>query len=201
MLRGNLSSRPFYNEGLVSAALVVIGVVALALTAFNASELVALSSERSALVAAVRNDEAQADRIRADASALQKSVDRSTLTLLAGATREANTLIDERTFSWTVFFGLLEKTLPTDVRLIAVAPMIENGQVKVSMRVGARRVEDLRVFVEALQDSGAFYDILPHSQERNDDGTFAANLQAFYLAPGQVPGKPAKTKTGGRGRL
>ena len=47
MLKGNLSSRPFYNERLVSAALVLIAALALALTAFNGSKLYTLSTQRS----------------------------------------------------------------------------------------------------------------------------------------------------------
>ena len=39
MLRGNLSTRPFYNERFVTIAMVLIALGALALTAFNVSEL------------------------------------------------------------------------------------------------------------------------------------------------------------------
>ena len=49
MLKGNLSTRPFYNERLVSLAFGLIAVLAFFLTVFNAGQLISLSRERAAL--------------------------------------------------------------------------------------------------------------------------------------------------------
>jgi hypothetical protein len=204
MLRGNLSSRPFYNEQLVSVALVLVAALALALTVFNGYKLYALSEQRSELKGRIERDAAQAQQVERGAVALQRSVDRATLVQLAGSTQEANTLIDQRTFSWTVFFGLIEKTLPLDLRLIGVAPRIERGNIKVTMSVVGRKLEDIDAFVDALQDTGSFYDLIPPTKERNeDDNTYRADVVGYYLAPNQAPPtrKPAKpTKSLGRGR-
>jgi hypothetical protein len=203
MLRGNLSSRPFYNERLVSAALVLVAVLALVLTAFNGYKLYALSKQRSELKGRIERDAAQAQQIERGAVDLQRSVDRTTLIQLAGSTQEANTLIDQRTFSWTVFFGLIEKTLPMDLHLVAVAPRIERGNIKVTMSVVGKQLEDVDAFVDALQDTGSFYDLSPKTKERNeDDNTYRADVVGYYLAPNQP--SPAKklnkpTKSLGRG--
>ncbi len=183
MLRGNLASRPFYNERLVTAVLTLVAVLAVALTAFNVSELLSLSRERSGLVGRINRDEQLADRITTQATALQKSVDRSRLQVLAGATREANALIDARTFSWTTFFGYLEQTLPIDVRLVSVSPRVERGQIRVTMIVVARTTGNINTFIDALMDTGAFYDVLPHDQNGNDDGTVTSQIQAYYYPP------------------
>jgi len=98
MLKGNLSSRPFYNERLVSAALVLIAALVLALTVFNGFKLYALSKQRAELKGRIGRDTAQAQQIEPRCVALQRSVDRATLVQLAGSTQEANTLIDQRTF-------------------------------------------------------------------------------------------------------
>jgi hypothetical protein len=204
MLRGNLSSRPFYNERLVSAAFVVVAALALALTAFNGFKLYDLSKQRSELKRRIERDTAQAQQIERGAVDLQRSVDRTTLIQLAGSTQEANTLIDQRTFSWTVFFGLIEKTLPMDLRLVSVAPRIEGGNIKVTMGVVGKRLEDVDAFVDALQDTGSFYDLISKTKERNeDDNTYRADVVGYYLAPNQSsparrPTKP--TKGLGRGR-
>ena len=198
MLRGNLSSRPFFNDRLVTLALVAIAAVALALAAFDARELMTLSTQRSELVATISRDEAQADRIRSAATATQKTVDQRTLQVLAAETREANALIDQRTFSWTTFFGLLEKTLPMDVHLIAVAPKIDKGQIKVTMVVVARRAQELQAFVQALWDTNAFYDVSPHAQQRNDDNTINATIESYYYPPNAPAAKPPKTAGKGR---
>lgn len=201
MLRGNLSSRPFYNERLVGLVLAIVGAAALALAAFNATQLLSLSSKRSALQAEIDRDKGEATRIRTQAEALKKSVDQSTLKLLVGSTREANTLIDQRTFSWTTVLGLIEKTLPLDVRLVTVEPKFDRGELKVVMAVIAKRYTDLDSLIDALYSTGAFYDVLPPTQDLNDDGTLTVILESSYQAP-TAPEKPAATpaKTGKGGR-
>jgi hypothetical protein len=184
VLKGNLATRPFYNERLVNLVLALVGAAALALAAFNAIQLVTLSSTRSALQAEIDRDRHEAQRIRREADALRKSVDQSTLKLLVGATTEANTLIDQRTFSWTTVLGLIEQTLPYDVRLLVVTPKTDRGQFKVSMLVVARRPDDLDAFIDALYGTGAFYDVVPLAQNLNDDGTYNVLIESAYLAPG-----------------
>ena len=45
----------------------------------------------------------------------------------ANGAREANRLIDQRTFSWTEFFNHIEETLPPDVMLTSVRPIFNDG--------------------------------------------------------------------------
>jgi hypothetical protein len=195
MLRGNLSSRPFYNERLVTAGIAAVAVVAIVLAAVGVRELSVLSSRRSELKARIARDTGQARQIEAAAVGLQHSIDRATLTQLAGSTQEANALIDERSFSWTVFFGLIEKTLPTNLRLVSVAPRVEKGHILITMGVVARKLEDVDAFINALQETGAFYDLLPRSRQRNeDDNTIRAEVAAYYVAPAAQDVAPAAGK-------
>ncbi|HUL72356.1 MAG TPA: hypothetical protein VLT86_04605 [Vicinamibacterales bacterium] len=194
MLRGNLSTRPFYNERLVTLAIGAIGLVALGLAAFNASELISLSKRRSQLTSAIARDAAEASRIQGETQTMQRAVDVNTLKTLAGSTREANGLIDQRAFSWTVFFGLIEKKLPIDARLVAVSPKVDKGVFKVTMIVVARTTADLAAFDDALQSDGTFYDVLPSAIQQNDDGTVSATIDSAYNPPAP-PGR-----SGGRGR-
>jgi hypothetical protein len=204
MLRGNLASRPFYNERLVSAGLALIALVVLALAAFNAYKLHALSTHRATLKSRADAQKAEALRIERGAAALQRNVDRTTLLQLAGSTQEANTLIDERTFSWTVFFGVIEKTIPFDLRLESVAPRVERGSFRVTMMVVGKKSDDIDAFVEALQDTGSFYDLIPREKELNEeDNTYRGEVVGYYIPPNQPepakrPAKPTKSLGGGR---
>src|SRR6187399_2080706 len=99
MLKGNLSTRPFYNERLVTMAIGVVAAGSVLLAGYDAKRLVDLSSRRSAARAKVEVNSREAVRIRAQADVLQQAVDRPTLMRLAASTREANSLIDQRTFS------------------------------------------------------------------------------------------------------
>lgn len=181
MLRGNLATKPFYNERLVTLALVVLTVIVIALTVFNATRLVSLSSRRSALRAEMAADEAQAAQIRANAIAAQNSVDRAALQDLAGSTRLANTLITARTFSWTTFFGYIEDTIPFEVRITAVSPEIEKDEIVVTMLLLGRSESDIEAFATALEDTGAFYDAGFKAADSTEDGLKRVTLTAKYL--------------------
>jgi len=197
MLRGNLATRPFYNERIVAVILAVVAVAVLALTAWNVTRLLQLSARRSELRAQIAADEAAAARIRQSAVAVQQSVDRSTLATLAGSAREANSLIDERTFSWTTLFSLIEETIPAGVRLTSITPEIEKGEIVITMLLVARQVEDVTTFMTSLEGTGAFYDVLPTVADRTDDGLERVTVRAPYAPPMPV----GETKSvGGGGR-
>jgi hypothetical protein len=202
MLRGNLSSRPFYNERLVSLVIALVAVAAVALAAFNGYKIYALSTQRAELKARVARDTAQAQEIERQAAGLQRNVNRTTLSELAVSTQEANALIDHRTFSWTVFFGLVEKTLPFDLHLVSITPRVEKGDMRVTIGVVARQFDDIDTFMDNLQNTGSFYDVVPRNTERTeDDGTFKADIVAYYLAPNNVLPAAAKgSATQGKGR-
>jgi hypothetical protein len=182
VLRGNLSTRPFYNERLVTLLILLVAIVALALTAYNGTRLVALSRQRAELKTAIDQNESQSARIRGDAEQLQKSIDRSTLNVVAASTREANQIIDARTFSWTGLFGHLEKTLPYDVKITAVSPQVEKGILKVVMVVVAKQLDDVATFIEALNQTNAFLDVVPAVQDLNEDQTYIARIEATYFS-------------------
>lgn len=204
MLRGNLSTRPFYNERLVGLALGLVAVIAVALSIYNVRQLQALSTRRSALEGQITTNERQAADIRRQAEALQRTIDRHHLNELVAETHEANALIDQRTFSWTTLLGIIEKTLPIDVRLVAVSPKIDKDNTLVTMIVVSRRDEALAEFVSALEgpeSHGAFYDVLPHAETRNDDGTYNATIEAYYLPPaGSLAGTPESASGGQPGK-
>jgi hypothetical protein len=196
MVKVNLASRPFYNERLVTLALVALGLVAVGLTTFNVAQLVRLSAKRTAQQSAISRDEAAARTADQDAVSLNQSVDRSTLNLLAAEAGEANGLINERTFSWTTFFGLIEKAMPQNVHLVSVAPRDTSGVTWITMVIIAKRAEDEADLMDALEGTGAFFDVQPRSEDATDDGMLRTIIRARYLEP---PTAPATTAAkGGR---
>lgn len=196
MLRGNLSTRPFYNERLATAVIGIVAAIALLLTGFNIWRLTVLSSERAEVRAKLDNTTQEIERVQGNAAALRRAVDRPTLGRLAVSAREANGLIDARTFSWTTLFGLLEKALPMDVRLSIITPRVEKGVIKVAMNVVARDFDALDEFVEKLGDTGAFYDVAAAEQRKNEDGQIAALVETSYLPPTLAAPGPASAQGG-----
>lgn len=195
MLRSNLSTRPFYNERAVHAALGVAVAIVLALTIFNVIYIVRLSRQNTELASRVAADEGEARRLEGEAAGIRRAINRAELELVAAAAREANDLIDQRTFSWTAFFNHIEATLPPDVMLVAVRPSVRDQRTHVSITVLARRGEDIDEFQEKLEATGAFEEVYPAQRDTTEQGLQRAVLSSVYTALSAEP-DPAEAAPG-----
>jgi hypothetical protein len=189
VLRANLSTRPFYNERAVHVLIGVAGVVVLGLTALNVFRVVTLSRQNTELSARVNNDRAESEQLSRMAADIRRRIDKDELQLVIGEATEANTLIDQRTFSWTAFFNRIESTLPPDVMLSSVRPTVKEGVTRVAMVVLGRRAEDVDEFMEKLEATGAFEEVVPSQQDRTDAGLYRVVVDSLYT--GAVEGEPA----------
>jgi hypothetical protein len=196
VLRANLSTRPFYNERAVHVVLGFIAVLVLALTAYNVLRILTLSHQNTEISIHANRDRAEADRLTQEATRVRRGLNQSELKLVAAAALEANVIIDQRTFSWTEFFNRIEATLPPDVMLSAVRPRITDEGTRVTMGVLGRRAEDVDEFMEKLEETGAFADVLPTQEELTDEGLHKVVLEAVYI-PGGGSSQPDATPQGG----
>jgi hypothetical protein len=181
MLRGNLSTRPFYNDRLVHLVLALIALVVLIVTVVNVATLVRLSRQNTTLSSRIRDDRTAADDFSRKARATRQGIDQAALKVVVAAAREANTLIDGRTFSWTEFFNYIETTMPPDVMLASVRPAIEDTGTKVTMIVIARRAADIDEFLEGLEATGAFEKGLPRQRRQSDNNLEEATIEIMYV--------------------
>lgn len=189
MIRTNLSTRPFYNEGAVRSWLAILAIVAVAATLFNGSRVLRYSRSDTALATQASRDEARAAEVRATAVRLRASVDTKQVDAASVEARQANDLIDRRTFSWTELFNLLETTLPPEVRITSVRPLLDRDRrITLTVTVLARGVDDVDDFMERLEATGAFVNVLAREERVTDSGQLAAVLECEYVppAPGQV---------------
>ena len=177
MIRTNLSTRPFYNARAVHALLGLFALVVVAMTAYNAVQIVRLASSQRTLGARASAAEREAARLRAEAVQTLARVDQKELAIVDKAAREANAIIDQRTFSWTDVFAHFERTLPSDVRITSVQQQA-GGQLVLGTE--ARSVADINLFIEALEKTGAFRNVTPRTEVLMEDDIFQATLEATY---------------------
>ena len=180
MLRTNLSTRPFYNERAVHAAAAVLAIVVLAVTAWQVVRVVRLSKQKTELNAAIARDRNEAATRTRDAAAIRRGLDQKQLSLVVGDAREANELIERRTFSWTQLFNYLESTLPEDVMLTAVHPDFKDGVTQVNMSIQGRGGDVIDNFWERLEKTGAFHDIEWSGMTVTDEGIHRVEMTAAY---------------------
>jgi len=180
VIHTNLSTRPFYNEHAVHLALLVVAVLVIVASVFNATRVIQLSSSDTRQATQASRDEKSAADLRRSANRLRATVDSKQLELVSVQARRANDLIDRRTFSWTDLFNRFETTLPDEVRITSMRPRIvpKEGTV-LTITVIARGVEDVNEFVLNLDKNGAFTNVLP-VEDRANEGLIEAVLEMKY---------------------
>jgi type IV pilus assembly protein PilN len=185
MIRTNLSTRPFYNERAVRLWLGVLAALAVGATLFNVARVLQYSRSDTRLASQASRDEAHAADLRANAARLRASVDPKQLDAASADARQANQLIDRRTFSWTELLNRFETTLPDDVRIVAVRPKVDkNAGTLLTIVVVARGTDDVSQFMDKLEATGAFKELRGTSEERyNEQGLLEGTIETRYLPP------------------
>jgi hypothetical protein len=207
MLRANLATRPFYNERAIHLLLAAAGVIVLAITVVNVSRIVTMSRRSTELSARTSADRSEASRLSTEAVRIRRTINKDELALVVNAAQEANALIDQRTFSWTEFFNQIEATIPPDVMLTSVRPAFKDGVTSVSMIVLGRQLADVDEFIEKLEATGYFEDLIPASSEKTDDGLVRTTINSVYVgntaqagpsetAQPAAPSKPTSRESG-----
>ena len=196
MLRTNLSTRPFYNIRAVQAVLGGLAVLVAVITLVNLFQLVRLTASERALGARATQAETDATRLLDEARRIRSQVDARELSEVAAAAQEANAIIDLRAFSWSDLFTQIEATLPESVRLTSFVPRVDrDGRFLVSLRVEARRVQDLEAFLDALEKTGMFHEVLAAEEQTSVEGLIDALVEGAYTPPSSVE-QPARTAAG-----
>ena len=196
MLRTNLSTRPFYNERAVHIVLAVAAGLVVVLTAFNAIRTLQLSRQNTEFSTLINRDRNEAQRLNAEAQRIRAGINQDELQATANAAANANRLIDQRTFSWTEFFNRIEDTLPDDVMLTSVQPSFDQEVPLVLMTVLGRRTEDVDAFIEKLEATGVFTDVLPRQTDPTDEGFHRVQLQALYTGAAGTAARPVEQDAG-----
>ncbi len=203
MIRTNLATRPFYNDRAVGVWLAFVALVLGGATFFNVTRVMRDAGSNTELVQQASQDEARATEARRNAASLRASVSVVQIDAASLDARQANDLIDRRTFSWTELFNRFETTLPDDVRITSVSPALDRQRsILLTVTVLARTVDDVNEFMERLDATRTFRDLRSTQERNNEDDQIESVLQMIYL-PAPAPAAPVvavPTTTSGRQR-
>jgi Tfp pilus assembly protein PilN len=196
VIRTNLATRPFYNEAAVRLVLAIVAILVAAATLVNGYRLVQFSKSDTTLAVEATRDEARAVELRAEATQLRASVDMSQVESASVDAREANDLIDRRTFSWTELFNRFESTLPDQVRITSLRHSLDRDRgIVLAITVLANEVDDVNQFMENLARTKAFRNLLIRNELTDPDtGQLEVSLEAEYV-PSGVPSDAAAPAT------
>jgi Tfp pilus assembly protein PilN len=195
VIRTNLSTRPFYNERAVHAWLLVGAAIIAAATLFNVTRVLRYSRSDTRLAGEASRDEARAAELRQQAARLRGTVDPKQIDYASNEARQANDLIDRRTFSWTELFNKFETTLPDDARITAVRPQIDKQRgIVLAIALVSRGEEDVQAFTDRLVATGVFADVGPVEEHRDESGMLLSMLEANYTPGGPKPAGPGRAQ-------
>ena len=182
MIRNNLATRPFYNDRAVQLWIGALAVIVAVATLVNVQRLLSYSRSDTELATRASNDEQRAASLRAEATRLRASVNASEVEAASEDARQANDLIDRRTFSWTALFNRFESTLPADVRITSLRHKLDRSRgIVITIAVLSRTVEDVEQFIERLTATSAFADVLAVEERMNTDTQqLEVTLEAVY---------------------
>ena len=177
MPRINLATRPFYNDRAVHLVLAGVGFAVVAVLVLGAMRLVELSRTHRALTLQAEAAEREAASVSIQTARHEREIPGDALASLDLAAEEVNRLIEQRLFSWTAFFNVIEQTLPSGVMLTAVRPDADEQGTSVDLAVVGRTVADIEEFIGRLEASGAFADVLARQGELDDEDMYRAQLR------------------------
>jgi Tfp pilus assembly protein PilN len=182
MIRTNLATRPFYNERIVNLWLLLLAVLVVAATLFNVTRVRSDSGSNTELAGQAAQNIARTNELRRTAAALRASLDAHQLEAVSTDARDANNLIDRRTFSWTALFNRFETTLPDEVRITAVRPTVDREHhITLTVAIVARTVNDVNQFMQRLDETGAFRDLYSTEERPNEDNQIESVLTMIYV--------------------
>jgi type IV pilus assembly protein PilN len=93
-----------------------------------------------------------------------------------------NTILDARSFNWTLMFMDLERILPGGVRVISIEPRQVAGHVEVKLNVGAISDEAELKFLHALEESKEFTEVQVQTvHSSNSTGNQAGDQKVIQL--------------------
>jgi Tfp pilus assembly protein PilN len=192
-LRTNLATRPFYNERAVRAIVALAALVVVGMTVFNLSRLVSLTARDRELGAQASAAEARARDLGQQVARLRTGIDARHVDDIAAAAHEANLVIDQRAFSWTDLLNRLEASLPPTARVTAIKPSVDDeGRLTVTVTVLARSVDAIDRFLEALERTGWFSNLLSQQESGTKEGLIKATVEGGYRPPPAVPAGGAR---------
>ena len=176
MLKLNLATRPFYNERVIDSVLLLLGIVALVLMVAGGRTVFQLSNTYTDVVRMAELSATQVGTVTQEMVALNQSVSEDELEALRLSAAEANRLIDQRVFSWTELFNIIEQTLPNRVMLTGLRPIRNSGSMTLTIGVIGERITDIEQFIEDLEATGSVGNVLARQEQRTEDGMYSAQL-------------------------
>jgi type IV pilus assembly protein PilN len=181
-VRLNLSTKPlethrrFLASAGVTALIAGFLFVGLGWHVYSARKL---DAEQRTRTERIRQEMAKLETQRKD---LERYFSQKEIAELHDRAAFINTILDARSFNWTLMFMDLERILPGGVRVISIEPKQVGTHVEVKLTVGAVSDEAELKFLHALEESNEFTEVqVQTAQSANPAGNTSGDQKVVQL--------------------
>ena len=147
-----------------------------------------LPDRTSSLIQALGEREAESARIRAEQASLRALRPEAAS---VAEWKRVKDLVDQRMFSWSTLFAVLEETLPDGVRLEALDPEAEDGKVSLQLEANARTHEEAMLLMSRMEERPEFAGVRPTSRTTEEDGSIHLSVIVERYVPQEATPAPA----------
>ena len=181
-VRLNLATKPLetHRRFLAGAGLtaVIAGLIFLGL-GWHVYSARKLDAQQRARTQSMRQEMAKLEAQRKDLEDFFRQKDKAELHDRAAF---INTILDARSFNWTLMFMDLERILPGGVRVISIEPKQVGARVEVKLTVGAISDEAELKFEHALEESKEFTEVqIQNVHTPNSTGNTSGDQKVVQL--------------------
>ncbi len=194
----NLAADPYRNDLPLATLLLTLAALAFGMTGWGSYAYVTAASTRSELERELSGHSERMEGMQKEAERLGGTLAKVDQELLASQAAFVAGILEQRNFSWTRLFDVLERTVPWNVRLTSVRPVFKSGVVEITLTGTAQDLDALLDFQTALLHSPHFENVVPGDYERDEaDERIDFKIAATYLppAPGAEPAEPGAAAT------
>jgi Tfp pilus assembly protein PilN len=206
----NLATEPYRNDLPLASLLLALALVAFGMTGWGSYTYFTTASRKAELERELTGHSERMAAMRTEAEGLAGTLAKVDQETLASQATFVAGILEQRNFSWTRLFDVLERTVPWNVRLTSVRPVFRGGVVEVTLTGTAQDLDALLDFQTALLHSPHFENVVPGDYERDEaDERIDFKVGATYLPPqpeapapgagraedagGPEPAEPART--------
>ena len=203
----NLASHPQQNLRPYYTATVLAGVVFLVLLTVVWSRVSKERSETQELSERISLMEAEAETLQEERQALETWLSTPQVQQIQTQSAFLNSLIRQKSLSWTQMFMDLEDILPSQAQIITIRPSLtEDSEPQLALSVNAKDMAPLVQFVRNLESSPHFRSTVVLSQQsatgRGSDGTIRLDVSTQYRQQdeAEITESPAQETTAAQAR-
>jgi len=157
----NLSTRPFVNNRKFFSIVALLLLFLLGVSYWNLSHYRTAHSRREQVTRLLSRDQRMVGKLEKEQEAIMARLQKAETSQFLELVDYINSLIKQRTFSWTRLLNDLETLTPTNLQIVSIRPLIVGNEIGIEITANGRSSQDYIEFISNLESSGKFYRINP----------------------------------------